>query len=390
MAGMFSRRTELSRVPNRLEQVLGEQRQAGRTYLDLTTSNPTACGLPYDARAIAEALSDSAALRYEPDPFGLASARGALADELTRLGRVVRPERIMLTASTSEAYGYAFKLLCDPGDELLVPAPSYPLFEHLTRFEGVRALPYRLEYDGAWHIDLDSVRAAAGPRTRAIIVVSPNNPTGSYLKRDELEALAGLGLPLIADEVFATYPLVADDRRVTTAAEAEGVLTLCLSGLSKLAGLPQMKLAWTSIAGPAPLVEEALARLELIADANLSVSTPVQVGLGRLLGAREPTERALCARLRHNLGLVERVLRDGPATPLFVEGGWYVVLRLPRTHSEEQWVLALLRDDGVLVQPGWFYDFATEPFAVLSLITEEATFAKGVELIAERARRGPG
>ena len=385
---MFSRRSALSRLPNRLARAVDDCRRAQRPFLDLTVSNPTQCGLPYDAEALLSALSDPSALRYEPEPFGSKRARETLAAELSGPGHEVHPERLLLTASTSEAYGYAFKLLCDAGDELLVPAPSYPLFEYLTRFEEIRAVPYRLVYDGSWHVDLESVRQARSARSRGIVVVSPNNPTGSYLKRDELHALAKLGLPLISDQVFSTFPLVSDERRAASAAEAEDVLTFCMSGMSKLAALPQMKLAWTSLAGPASQVEEALARLELIADAYLSPSTPVQVALPRLLAARAVTEAALMARLRNNLQRLQQGLSASATTPLFVEGGWYAVLRLPATHTEEDWVLSLLEQDGVLVQPGWFYDFETEPFVVLSLITDETSFATGVERIRERTTSG--
>lgn len=388
MAVRFSRRSELSRTPNRLAEAIAALGARGRSYLDLTVSNPTIANLPYDETAISTAMADRRALRYEPLPFGLGSAREAVVSDLARRGVVTSPERLVLSASTSEAYAMAFKLLCDPGDEVLVPAPSYPLFEHLTRFENVTAVPYRLVYDGAWHVDLDSLRRAKSERTRAVVVVSPNNPTGSYVKRGELAEIERLGLPIVSDEVFATFPLVSDAQRASSAHEARDVLTLCLSGLSKLAALPQMKLAWTSVDGPRALVEEALGRLELIADAYLSVATPVQLALPVLLAQRGPTEQALCARLRKNLDFLRAALADSAATPLFVEGGWYAVLRLPATHGEEDWVLSLLEEDGVLVQPGWFYDFESEPFVVLSLLTPEDVWQDGVRRIEQRVQSG--
>ena len=274
---MFSRRSSVDLSLNPLALALARAHSLGRRVLDLTESNPTRASIPYDRSAILSALALSSSLRYEPSPFGLPSAREAVALDLSLHGIHVDAGRIALTASTSEAYAFVFKLLCDAGDEVLVPRPSYPLFEHLARLESVRAVPYRLAYDGAWYVDLPSVRAAISTRSRAIVVVSPNNPTGSYLKTPELEDLASLGLPLVSDEVFARYPLRVDGRRARTALEATpGNLIFALGGLSKLAALPQAKVAWMAIGGRAPDVEAALAHLEVIADAFLSVGTPVQ------------------------------------------------------------------------------------------------------------------
>ena len=379
---MPSSRSSFDLAPNRLALALARARQEERAILDLTESNPTRAGLPYARATILEALASPDALLYEPSPFGLWSAREVVARELE-----VDPARVLLTASTSEAYGFLFKLLCDPGDEVLVPVPSYPLFEHLARLEAVRAVPYRLAYDGRWHVDVDSLRSAVGPRTRAVVTVSPNNPTGSYLKHAELAALASLGLPIVSDEVFASYPLRDDPTRATTALEAQGTLVFSLSGLSKLAALPQMKLAWIVVGGDAPDVTDALARLEVLADAYLSVGTPVQHALPHLLASRVPAESAIQARTRTNLELLRSRVSGTAGTLLDVEGGWYATLRVPATRSEEAWALELLEEDGVHVHPGHFFDFEREAYLVLSLLTPEAIFAEGVGRVVTRLAR---
>jgi alanine-synthesizing transaminase len=377
-----SSRSSFDLAPNRLSVALARARVEERPVLDLTESNPTRAGLPYPRDAILEALANPDTLLYEPAPFGLGSAREAVARELE-----LDPARVALTASTSEAYAFLFKLLCDPGDEVLVPVPSYPLFEHLARLEGVRAVPYPLVYDGVWHVDLDALRNAVGPRARAVVTVSPNNPTGSYLKRAELAALSALGLPIVSDEVFASYPLREDPTRASSALEAQGGLVFSLGGLSKLAALPQMKLAWIAVGGDAPDVTEAMGRLEIVADAYLSVGTPVQHALPRLLASRSVTETAIRARTRANLELLRSRVAGTSATLLDAEGGWYATLRVPSTRTEESWVLALLEEDGVYVHPGHFFDFEREAYLVLSLLTPEATFAEGVARIVTRLAR---
>ena len=381
----FSTRSSFDLLPNRLATALAAQRAAGARVLDLTESNPTRAGLPYASDAILSALRSPGALVYEPASFGLPSAREAVAAQLGHA-----PARVMLTASTSEAYAFLFKLLCDPGDEVLVPAPSYPLFEHLARLEGVRVAPYRIGYDGAWYIDLDSARAAMGPRTRAVIVVTPNNPTGSYLKRDELAGLAGLGVPIVSDEVFASYSLSArpDPSRASSALEAQGGLVFALGGLSKLAALPQMKLAWTAVGGDAALVEPALGRLEIIADAFLSVGAPVQHALPALLASRASAEGAILERARDNLAFLREAATGRAVSVLEVEGGWYATLRLPRTRSEEEWAVALLEQDHVYVHPGHFFDFESEAYLVASLLTPGPVFRDGIGRLVARVEGG--
>jgi alanine-synthesizing transaminase len=357
--------------------------------IDLTESNPTRAGLPYAEDAILAAIATPGSLHYEPAPFGHMRAREAVASDLSAHGPHVDPSRVILTASTSEAYAFVFKLLADSGDDVLVPAPSYPLFEHIARLESVRAVPYRLAYDGAWHVDLASARAAMTARTRALIVVSPNNPTGSYLKKDELAALAALDVPIVSDEVFARFPLRESGRRVRSALEEEAAgLVFSLGGLSKLAALPQMKVAWMALGGEKSRVDGALARLEVIADAFLSVGTPVQHALPALIACRATAENAIRARTLANMKEVRAAVEGSAVSMLDVEGGWYATLRLPRSRSEEEWAVALLEEDGVYVHPGHFFDFEEEAFVVVSLLTQGEGLREGVRRIVERVAKG--
>jgi alanine-synthesizing transaminase len=385
---MFSARSSFELAPNRLAAALARAHIARRPVFDLTESNPTRAGLSYDAKAILGAFESQRSLVYEPEPFGLPAARAAVALELTRGGVHADPAQIVLTASTSEAYAHLFKLLCDPGDEVLVPRPSYPLFEHLARLESVRATPYSIAYDGAWHIDMESVRAAISARTRAIVTVSPNNPTGSFLKRAELRALASLELPIISDEVFASYPLRADSERAASALDArEAPLVFALGGLSKLAALPQMKLAWIVAGGDRERVAGALGRLEIIADAFLSVATPVQHAVSTFFAAGRGAADAIRARTRQNLAWLTAAVRPYPATLLDVEGGWYATLRLPNLRAEEDWAVGFVEEDGVYVHPGHFFDFEREPYVVASLLTPEATFREGMTRLLAHVER---
>jgi alanine-synthesizing transaminase len=382
---MFSERSRFDRRKNAITLAVEAAEREGRALLDLTLSNPTRAELPYPSEEILAAIADPRALRYDPEPLGLAPAREAVAREYAARGLTVSAERVALTASTSEAYSVLIKLLCDPGDELLVPAPSYPLFEQLAAFEGVRLSPYRLAYDGSWHLDRSSLEKARSPASRAVVVVSPNNPTGSYLKRDELEAVAELGLPIVSDEVFAGYPLRADRTRVESALSAGATnLVFALGGLSKRLLLPQLKLAWTIVAGPDALVGEALGRLELILDAYLSPGAAVMHALPRLFDASHAVKAALDRRISENLALLRERARGSALTLLDVEGGWYALLRLPATLDDEGWVLDLISSSAVLTQPGYFYDFSETEFVVVSLITPAATFEQGVSRLVAR------
>ena len=356
---MFSHRLDWRARTNLLSRARAEKRG---TVLDLTESNPTRAGFTYPSAEILGALADPRALIYEPSPRGMVSAREAVA----RYYDGVAVERILLTASTSEAYSFLFQLLADAGDEILCPRPSYPLFEFLAGLAGVTIRQYPLRYDGRWHVDLDALRPSITARTRAIVVVHPNNPTGSYLRADEIEALEMLGLPIISDEVFGPRTLAGERR----------ALTFSMSGLSKIAGLPQMKLGWIVASGPG--WERAMDALELIADTYLSVATPVQLALPRLLECAKPVQAQIAARTSANKAHLEGALAGSPASPLRSEGGWYAVVQVPRTRSEEEWCLKLLRDHDVLVQPGFFFDFESEAFLVVSLLTEAAVFQEGV------------
>ena len=386
MNRVFSSRLQWNTQPNPLAILLAEKRRQGAPVLDLTESNPTRAGLDYPGE-LSEALADPRSLRYDPEPRGLSSAREAVAQYYARQGVSIDPSRILLTASTSEAYAFLFKLLTDPGDEVLVPRPSYPLFEYLAAMENLRVRQYPLRYDGAWHVDFAALEALLTPRTRAIVTVNPNNPTGSYLKADERARLERFNLPIVSDEVFCDFPLVGDPNRVSSLAGAAQVLTFSLSGLSKIAGLPQMKLGWIVASGSRH--QEALAGLEWIADTFLSVATPVQVALPRLLASSATVQDQIRERTRANLaGLRDALTAGSPCHLLRAEGGWYAVLQIPRTRGEEAWCLHLLAVHNVLVQPGFFYDFESEAFLVLSLLTVPDAFRRGIQRILGALAQG--
>jgi alanine-synthesizing transaminase len=379
---MFSRRTEWELAPNRLTQTLEELRAAGTPLLDLSISNPTQCGLRYDESAILAAFQDPAALTYDPQPKSLRSAREAVARYYREdHNATVDPDSLFLTTSTSEAYSYVFRLLCNAHDEILVPKPSYPLFDFLAGLQDVSLVPYSLEYAQGWFIDLDSVARALTPRTRAILLVHPNNPTGSYVKPEELRRLNQLcrerNLALIVDEVFLDYALDGPPRH--TFAANQDALTFSLSGLSKIAALPQMKVAWVATTGPDSLTRPALDRLEVIADTYLSLNAPIQHALPNLLAQRQSLQSQLLARIQKNYRLLkERLAGHSHCEPLHVDGGWYAVLRVPSERSDEDLAIELARKHHVLVHPGHFYDFPRDGFLVLSLITRPDVFTEGL------------
>ena len=378
---MFSSRFQWDLRPNRLTSLLAQKRAARAPILDLTESNPTRASLEYP-QEILSALNDPRALRYDPAPAGMETARRAVADYYDSRGHRVDTGRILLTASTSEAYAYLFKLLADAGDEVLVPRPSYPLFEYLATMESVTVRQYPLVYHGSWSFDFDALASEMSQRTRALILVNPNNPTGSYVKRAELEALVQLcaarGIALISDEVFSDYSFPGSADRVATLAGVEDCLAFSMSGLSKIAGLPQMKLGWIVVSGPEALRREALEKLEWIADTYLSVSTPVQCAAPALLSAGEEVQRQIRRRSAENLAFAIDLLQGSPMSVLAVEGGWYITLQVPRVRSEEEWALELLDHADVLVQPGFFYDFSSEAFLVVSLLTAPEVFREGL------------
>jgi alanine-synthesizing transaminase len=386
---VFSRRVPDDRRPNRLAAALADARRAGRPLIDLTVSNPTRVGIQYPA-ALLDALADARALTYCPAPFGLWSAREAVAQTFARRGVRIGPERIMLTASTSEAYSLLFKLLCDPGESsVLTPVPSYPLFDHLTRLDAIENRRYRLAYHGTWDIDVADLDHAWTRDTRAVLAVSPNNPTGSALTEHDADELVGRcasrGAALLVDEVFCDFPLGDAPLPEPSALQRNDALVFRLGGLSKTAGLPQVKLGWIAIGGADDLVEDAQDRLELICDTYLSVSTPVQVAAPALLEMTGPVREQIHARVRRNYTALRQAAADADAqaTVLSADGGWSAVVRVPATEGEEALALDLLAS-GVVVYPGFFFDFPHEAFLVVSLLPEPAEFARGISLVMER------
>ena len=368
---MISERLPPHAEPNTLTRRLDALRAAGETYVDLTQSNPTRVGIPYPADLLTP-LGDAVALHYDPHPFGLASARAAVAADCARRGVHVDPAAIVLTASTSEAYTWLFKLLCNPGEGVLVPRPSYPLFEHLTRLEGVRAEPYELEYHGRWEVDFASIERAPAD-TRALLLVTPNNPTGSFVSEREIDRMSAIcrdrGWALVADEVFADYLLEAAAPVRDLASRAGACLTFTLGGCSKALGLPQVKLGWIVAGGPPELRATALAGLEMVADSFLSVGTPVQVAAPALLRRGAAIRAAIQARIATNLASLRTAAASFPSSEVLrVEGGWSAVIRVPATHGEEELVLDLLERERILAHPGYFFDFRQEAYIIVSLL----------------------
>lgn len=378
---MFSQRTNWKLTPNTYTRTLEEIRAAGRPLIDLTVSNPTACGFDYDSAAILRSFQSEKSLAYEPQAKGLRSAREAVAqyyrdDHTAR----VDPESVVLTTSTSEAYSHVFRLLCDPHDEILVPKPSYPLFDFLGELQDVKLVPYSLRYAHGWFLDFASVRRSLTPRTRAILLVHPNNPTGSYVKPEEVAQLNALcrerNLALIVDEVFLDYQLASKARQ--TFAVNHDALTFTLSGLSKISALPQMKVAWVVTSGPESLAQPALERLEVIADTYLSLSSLVQWAFPELLAQRQTMQPQLQARVRANWAHLKTLARRKPCEVLESEGGWHAVLRTPGPLPDEDLAIEIMQKAHVLVHPGHFYDFPSDEYLVLSLIVSTDQFEQGI------------
>ena len=385
---MFSTRTNWHLAPNDLTRVLKEVRASGQEIFDLTISNPTEAGICPDPEIVQAALANPDAMRYDPQPRGLLEARDAVCRYYHDAHRVfdLDPERIVLTTSTSEAYSYVFRLLCNPGDEVLVPKPSYPLFEFLADLCDVKLVSYPLIYDHGWQIDFDSLYKAATPRSRAVILVHPNNPTGSYVSPSETAALNDFcrdyNTALIVDEVFLDYAHDREKRQSFAANQA--VLTFTLSGVSKISALPQMKVAWIAVAGPPADLEAAQARLEVVADTYLSMNAPIQWATPALLDQRKTIQPQLLDRVRGNLAELDHQLSTQKTCQrLNIEGGWYAVVRVPVTQTDEELALDLLRRKSVLVHPGHFYDFPSDGYLVLSLITQKAEFEEASRRVLE-------
>jgi alanine-synthesizing transaminase len=381
---VFAKRTNWNLARNRLSEALDRHRASGKPLLDLTTSNPTTSGFRYNSNEILDALAHPAGISYVPVPNGVPPARRAVAAYFAELGAQVLIDDICLTVSTSEAYSFVFRLLCDPEDELLIPSPSYPLLDFLADIQDVKLVRYPLVYDHGWQIDFASLERAITPRTRGVIVVHPNNPTGHYAKPGDFaqldEICAPRGLAIIADEVFLDFAL--DGKPRPSFAANRDALTFTMSGLSKISGLPQMKFAWIVTSGPERVKQDALARLEMIADTYISVSSPVQMGASKMLDMRHAFQRQVMARVRANLAELDRQLAGQESCGrLEIEGGWYAVLRMPATRLDEELALDLLDTHGVYVHPGHFYDFSGDGYLVVSLITPIEVFAEGTKRI---------
>jgi alanine-synthesizing transaminase len=379
---MFANRTSWNLNSNRLSEALAGYRASGKPLLDLTVSNPTECGFDYDRQAILQALSNPESLSYDPDPKGLLSARRAVAGYYSAREIIVPVEDMILTTSTSEAYSFAFRLLCNPGDELLIPEPSYPLFSFLADIQDVKLVGYPLLYDHGWQIDFHALQQAIAERTRGIIVVNPNNPTGHFCKSGEMKKLNEICSPrqiaIIADEVFLDFNIAENTPR-SFAANSES-LTFTLSGISKISGLPQMKAAWVITNGPEELKAQALARLEVIADTFLSVNAPVQRAMPVFLDLRHGFQKQVMARVRKNLAELDKLLlAQNACARMDVEGGWYAVVRVPAICSDEDSAIDVLTTKGVYVHPGHFFDFPADGYLIVSLITPERDFNDGMK-----------
>lgn len=381
---MFANRTRWNLQENALHRELIELRASGKQIFDLTRSNPTECGFAYNSQEIQRAFARDQIVRYEPHARGLESARSAVAGYYEERGANISGLDLVLSSGTSEGYSFIFRLLCNPGDEVLIPSPGYPLFEFLADLCDVKLVHYPLIYDHGWQVDFSSLSTACTQKTRAIIVVNPNNPTGHYSVPDEQAQIRRFcverNIAIIADEVFFDFGLTADRRQ--SFAAAGDALTFTLSGLSKICGLPQMKLAWIAVSGPAKLKQEALARLEVIADAYLSVGTPVQLAAPDLLATGGNFRAQAMARVRSNLAKLDSQLAAQSVCSRFkCEGGWSAVLRVPAQQTDEELAIALIRQHGVSVHPGHFYDFPRNGHIVVSLIVPDQEFAQGTKRV---------
>lgn len=386
---MLSSRTDWNLTPNALHQLLEEKRKKGERILDLTESNPTRCGFSYHPELL-QVLSSERSLLYEPEPRGLLTARKGITGYYDRQGVLVDPSNIFLTASTSEAYAHLFRLLCNPGDNVLVPKPSYPLFDYLCTLSDVEVRHYRLQYQDGWEIDLDSIKDAIDPSTRALLLVHPNNPTGSFVKKAENEAIMEIvqkhGLALIADEVFGEFLFEDVEGSYKSFAAEKHSLVFTLNGISKLLGLPQMKLAWITVSGETGPVHEAVNRLEIICDTYLSTGTPIQHALTQLLDDGQRVTDQIKKRIRTNYHSLRSMTAGSSATLLDAEGGWNAILQFPSIMSDEDWALQTLKECNVLVHPGHFFEIELNACIVVSLLPEESTFSNGIGRLLDSVR----
>jgi len=373
----FSFRTAWELRENALTRLARSLREEGKEIHDWTIANPTVCGFSYDRQRIAKGLGDPSSFVYEPEPAGLASARHAVAQFLRSRRTNADPERLLLTASSSEAYSYLFRLLCNSGENVVVPKPGYPLCDDLARLNDVTLRTYRFHYAGSWHLDEGSLREAVTSSTRAIVVIHPNNPTGNYLAPDEQRMIAQIarehGLAIIADEVFLTFPFEPSST-VSSCARMDAPIVFALNGLSKLAGLPQLKLGWISVHGDDAVAAQAMQRLEMMADTFLSVNTPVQVALPDILACVDVVGESIRLRVAGNYVRLQQYMEGSTITVLHAEAGWNAILRLPQVMTDEDWALHLLKHSGVLVYPGHFFDMEMEGCISVSLLPAEGLF----------------
>jgi len=392
----FSKRTEWELTSNKLMSCLEKVRGEDEKIIDLTESNPTHCDFEYPQERILEGFLNPKNMDYRPSAQGLLDARQAICRCYWDRGYEIKPEQIFVTSSTSEAYSFLFRLLTNPGDHVLFPRPSYPLFEFLVDLNDIDMDTYPLIYNKnesqdkhTWQIDFDRFRAAFYPNTKAVVLVNPNNPTGSFIKRDELSAIAEFcmdkNMSIISDEVFWDYSLSENNHEFISAVDNKKCLTFVLGGVSKCLALPQMKVSWIILNGPEELVKEAYNRLEVIADTYLSVNTPAQNALQQWLTLHSMIKGEVVKRLEANYAFVKEAIQKTPSCScLNAEGGWYVIVKLPNCYSEEHWAMELLTKEHVFVHPGYFFDFYDEPYIVLSLLTPEAEFKEGVGRIINR------
>jgi alanine-synthesizing transaminase len=388
---MFSKRFNWNAEIHPLSVRLRDKVAAGREVIDLTDANPTRAGLDYPVHVILAALTRPEAMVYKPAPRGLRVAREAVSHYYRDLGETIIADDILLTAGTSEAYGLLFKVLADPGDEILIPRPGYPLLSHLAGFEGLACHSYPLRYHAGrgWCIDLDVLEALVTVKTRAVVVVNPNNPTGNYIKDIELAAIDALcrrhDMALIVDEVFADFEDHPAPYRIRTTLNRTTALTFILNGFSKTLGLPQLKLGWIAISGNREQVISARANLETLVDFYLCVSAPVQVGASQMLSRRADIQRQINARINGNFRFLKaRVQPTRNLQVLIREGGWYGVLAIDDSVADDQRALELLERDNTLIHPGFFYDFFREGFVVLSLLPEQGRFRMGIDRLIRR------
>jgi len=382
----FSRRTDWYRRQNRLADCLEIRRNSGKPIIDLTSSNPTECGFHYPPASIIDAFSNPELVSYQPDPRGLISARKVVSDYYQTRGQSVDPSNIFLTASSSEAYSHIFKLLCNVNDTVLVPQPSYPLFDYLAQISDVQLDYYHLIYDDGWHIDFESIRQAISSSTKAIVLVNPHNPTGMFVDASEYSEIRELAikhnLAIIVDEVFIDYPFESNPLFNQSYVTENQVLTFTLNGISKMLGLPQMKLGWMIISGPAKIRQEAVSRAEILCDTFLSVNAPVQLAFPSLMNVGGDIHQEIARRVKANyISLRSIIQQSAPVSVLESSGGWYGILKVPNIKSDEQWALDLLEKKGVYVFPGYFFDFGRETFLVVSLLIEETKFISGIQTI---------